>query len=115
GLLICRANFPVCSGLLVEPIVEARANWKVCPTFSKAMSSNPIKIIVLLFGACREVAGVSELNFDLAAPVDVAGAWNEIKTRFPNLEKFERSALFAVNEEHARKEDSLKDGDTWAI
>ncbi len=79
------------------------------------MSSNVIKINVLLFGACREVAGVSELNFDLTAPADVADAWDKIKTRFPNLEKFERSALFAVNEEHARKDDPLKDGDTVAI
>ena len=79
------------------------------------MSNNVIKINVLLFGACREVAGASELDCDLSAPADVAGAWAEIKARFPNLEKFERSALFAVNEEHARKEDPLKDGDTLAI
>ncbi len=79
------------------------------------MSSKAIKINVLLFGACREVAGASEMDFDLTAPADVASAWGEIKARYPNLEKFERSALFAVNEEHARKEDPLKDGDTLAI
>ncbi|MGE0127457.1 MAG: molybdopterin converting factor subunit 1 [Blastocatellales bacterium] len=79
------------------------------------MISDAIKINVLLFGACREIAGASELNFDLTAPADVTSAWSEIKTRFPNLEKFERSALFAVNEEHARKEQPLKDGDTLAI
>jgi len=79
------------------------------------MSSAAIKINVLLFGACREVAGASELTFDLSAPADVASAWSEIKTRFPNLEKFERSALFAVNEEHARKDQPLEDGDTLAI
>jgi molybdopterin synthase sulfur carrier subunit len=80
-----------------------------------AMGDTTIKINVLLFGALREAAGASELNCDLPAPADVTGAWNEIKTRFPHLEKFERSALFAVNEEHARKEDRLKDGDTLAI
>ncbi|HKQ73147.1 MAG TPA: MoaD/ThiS family protein [Blastocatellia bacterium] len=79
------------------------------------MSGNAIRINVLLFGACREVAGASELNCDLKSPANVAGAWGEIKTRFPNLEKFERSALFAINEEHARKDDPLKDGDTLAI
>jgi molybdopterin synthase sulfur carrier subunit len=79
------------------------------------MEDSAIKLNVLLFGACREVAGAGELNFALAAPVDVAGAWQVIKKRFPNLEKFERSALFAVNEEHARKEQTLKDGDTLAI
>ncbi len=79
------------------------------------MNGERIKINALLFGACREAAGVDELSCDLTTPADVASAWNEIKTRFPNLEKFERSALFAVNEEHARKEDHLKEGDTLAI
>jgi len=79
------------------------------------MSSNAIKINVLFFGACREIAGLSELNCDLNAPADVASAWAEIKARFPNLEKFERSALFAVNEEHVRQEQPLEDGDTLAI
>lgn len=79
------------------------------------MSDNAIKVNVLLFGACREMAGASELQFNLTAPADVASAWAEIKNRFPNLEKFERSALFAVNEEHARKDQPLKDGDTLAI
>lgn len=79
------------------------------------MNSDTIKINVLLFGACREVAGAVELSCDLTSPADVASAWNEIKTRFPNLEKFERSALFAVNEEHARKDQPLEDGDTLAI
>jgi len=79
------------------------------------MSGNAIKINVLLFGACREVAGVSEFGFALTTPADVASAWAELKTRFPNLEKFERSVLFAVNEEHARKDQSLQDGDTLAV
>jgi molybdopterin converting factor subunit 1 len=79
------------------------------------MSGAKMKINVLFFGACREVAGASELSFDLPAPADVARAWDEIKKRFPNLEKFERSALFAVNEEHARKDQPLKEGDTLAI
>ena len=79
------------------------------------MGVTTIKINVLLFGALREAAGASELNCDLTAPADVTGAWNVIKTRFPNLEKFERSALFAVNEEHARKDRPLEDGDTLAV
>ncbi|MBO0725644.1 MAG: MoaD/ThiS family protein [Blastocatellia bacterium] len=79
------------------------------------MNTDRIKINVLLFGACREVAGAGELNCDLAAPADVASAWNAIKTRFPDLEKFERSALFAVNEEHSQKDQPLEDGDTLAV
>jgi molybdopterin converting factor subunit 1 len=76
---------------------------------------NEIKINVLLFGACRETAGAGDLSCELNAPADVASAWAEIKRRYPNLERFERSALFAVNEEHVRKDQALKDGDTLAI
>ncbi len=76
---------------------------------------NEIKINVLLFGACRETAGAGELSFRLNAPVDVASAWSEIKRQYPDLGRFERSALFAVNEEHARKDQPLEDGDTLAV
>jgi molybdopterin converting factor subunit 1 len=79
------------------------------------MNGDTIRITVLLFGACREAAGAGEINCDLTSPADVASAWNEVKTRFPNLEKFERSALFAVNEDHARKDQPLEDGDTLAV
>ncbi len=74
-----------------------------------------ININVLLFGACREAAGASELSCELDSPADVTSAWAEIKRRYPDLERFERSALFAVNEEHARKDQPLEDGDTMAV
>jgi sulfur-carrier protein len=74
-----------------------------------------IKINLLLFGACREAAGVSEFSCEIDTPVNVTTAWSEIKQRYPNLERFDRSVLFAVNEDHARREDPLRDGDTLAI
>lgn len=73
---------------------------------------------VLLFGACREAAGTSEFRLELdgaGESLSVASAFAEIKRRYPALERFERSALFAVNEEHARQQDQLRDGDTLAI
>jgi len=72
-------------------------------------------ITVLLFGACREAAGTSEFGCKLASPADVTHAFTEIKRQYPVLERFERSALFAVNEEHARPDQALHDGDTLAI
>src|SRR5262249_48346965 len=71
-----------------------------------------IRINLLLFGACREAAGVSELRWEIDAPADVASAWSEVKRSYPNLEHFDRSVLFAVNEDHARAEHGLSDGDT---
>ena len=73
------------------------------------------RINLLLFGACREVAGVGELACDLDGPVDVAGAWAEVRRRFPALAGFDGSILFAVNEEHAQRNQLLGNGDTLAI
>jgi molybdopterin converting factor subunit 1 len=74
-----------------------------------------IEITVLLFGACREAAGIGEFKFELTEPANAATAWAEIKNRYPSLDRFERSALVAINEEHARMDQPLQDGDTLAI
>lgn len=79
------------------------------------MGNEFINIAVLLFGACKEVAGVGELRCELADPATAADVWEELKRRFVDLERFERSALVAVNEEHAQRNHPLKNGDTVAI
>lgn len=79
------------------------------------MNEPSINITVLLFGACREAAGVSEMHCDLAAPATAATAWAAVAQRFPSLARFERSALVAINEAHAGREQSLHNGDTLAI
>lgn len=79
------------------------------------MQKDSITINVLLFGACRETAGTGELSCELASPATAADAWSELKRRFPAMAGFERNALVAVNEEHARMENPLTDGDTLAI
>jgi sulfur-carrier protein len=79
------------------------------------MNEKKIRITVLLFSACREVAGISEFECRLESPANAASAWAEIKSRYPALERYERSALIAINEEHAPIDQPLKDGDTLAI
>jgi molybdopterin synthase sulfur carrier subunit len=79
------------------------------------MSQDAIKINILLFGACREAAGINELVCEVKLPATAASVWMELKRQFPALAGFERSALVAVNEEHARMDHVLNDGDTLAI
>ncbi|MCI0660901.1 MAG: MoaD/ThiS family protein [Acidobacteria bacterium] len=79
------------------------------------MDETKIRVTVLLFGACREAAGMSEIECRLHSPATAAGVWAEIKSRYPALERFERSSLIAINEEHASIDQALKDGDTLAI
>lgn len=74
-----------------------------------------MKIKVLLFGACREAAGTGEMDLELPDHAVAGDAWRSIAGLFPQLARFERSALLAVNEEHARRETVLNDGDTVAV
>jgi molybdopterin synthase catalytic subunit len=76
-----------------------------------------IKIRVLFFGAAREV--VTQNPFPLALATDgiptVANAFQELVSQFPNLERFGRSLLFAVNQEYATQDTNLNDNDELAI
>ncbi len=74
-----------------------------------------MKIMVLLFGACREAAGTHQWECEIEAPADVKRVFAATRERFPELDRFEPVALFAVNEEHARADQPLRDGDTLAI
>ncbi len=74
-----------------------------------------MNIQVLFFGACREAINTSELALTLDAPANVAMAFSALQARFPFLEHFGNSLLFAVNEEHSRLDDAINDGDTLAI
>ncbi len=79
------------------------------------MSEASIQIQVLLFGACREATNISETICELAAPFTVDAAWVSLKAQHPTLSSYERSVLFAVNEEHAQRTQDLKAGDVLAI
>ncbi|NOT60159.1 MAG: MoaD/ThiS family protein [Acidobacteria bacterium] len=74
-----------------------------------------LTVHVLFFGACREIVQADEIVCELTAPATVTAAWEAVKTRCPALAAFERSALFAVNEEHAPRTQSLQTGDVLAI
>lgn len=74
-----------------------------------------MKIKVLFFGSCREAAGAGDIELELSDTAVAGDAWTSTMRLFPSLSRFERSILLAVNEEHARKETKLKDGDTVAI
>ena len=74
-----------------------------------------MKIQVLFFGACREAIGQHEFNCELTSPANVAQASQDLLVKFPPLKDFGNSLLFAINEEHSRPNDLLKEGDVLAI
>lgn len=74
-----------------------------------------MKIKVLFFGSCREALGTSETTCELESASTVAQTFTHLSIRYPQLTNFGNSLLFAINEEHARQNDLIKDGDTFAI
>ena len=75
-----------------------------------------IHVRVLFFGAAREIAGQDEVSFHLSAPANARSAFEEILASYPELRRFGRSLLFAVNQEYARGEaQEVREGDELAI
>ncbi|MDQ2938853.1 MAG: molybdenum cofactor biosynthesis protein MoaE, partial [Acidobacteriota bacterium] len=78
-------------------------------------NNNEIKVRVLFFGAARDAAGRSEVDFVLKGATTSANALEEVLEKFPNLRRFGRSLLFAVNQEYAGADCEVHDGDELAV
>lgn len=74
-----------------------------------------ISIQVLFFGAAREIVGASELAFAVDEGATVAQLKRQILARYPDLERFGRSLLVAVNEEYADEKTALHVNDEVAV
>jgi molybdopterin synthase catalytic subunit len=70
---------------------------------------------VLFFGAARDAAGHSEVDFTLTGPTNAADAFAQLLIAFPDLRRFGRSLLFAVNQEYAEHDRLVKNGDELAL
>jgi molybdopterin converting factor subunit 1 len=74
-----------------------------------------VKVRVLFFGAAREIAGHDEVSLALTRPASARSAFEEILARYPELRRFGRSLLFAVNQEYARGDAAVEQGDELAV
>jgi molybdopterin synthase catalytic subunit len=70
---------------------------------------------VLFFGAARDAVGRGEVDLLLPAAPTVASAFAALLEKFPDLARFGRSLLFAVNQEYAPADRQVHDGDELAI
>ncbi|MFN2500054.1 MAG: molybdopterin converting factor subunit 1 [Pyrinomonadaceae bacterium] len=73
-----------------------------------------VTVTVLFFGAARDVVGQSEIKLLLEA-ANAATALEEVLEKFPELRRFGRSLLFAVNQEYAQPDRLIKEGDELAV
>jgi len=77
--------------------------------------SDQIAVRVLFFGAARDAVGHSEVTLSLSSPVNGTSAFEQVLARFPNLRRFGRSLLFAINEEYAPADREVNEGDELAV
>ena len=77
--------------------------------------NDQVKIRVLFFGAARDAVEATSMEISLDAPATVSSAFKKLAQKFPGLERFGRSLLFAVNEEYATPETRLQENDELAV
>ena len=73
------------------------------------------KLRVLFFGAAREETGSDESALEILLPATVADVFEAALQKFPQLQRFGRSLLVAVNEEYKPSEAEVRAGDQIAI
>ena len=78
-------------------------------------STHRITIHLLAFGAAREAIGFAETETALTAPCTAAEAREQLFEKYPALKRFGNSLLFAVNQEYARPDLAVTDGDEVAV
>ena len=78
-------------------------------------SAQHLRVRVLFFGAARDAVGQPEVELELDRDGNSATALAQLIDKYPNLGRFGRSLLVAVNQEYARGETPLKNGDELAV
>jgi len=78
-------------------------------------TTSQIKVRVLFFGAARDAVGSAEVDFTLKDGTSATEAFAELLEEFPDLRRFGRSLLFAVNQEYAPDDRTLNHGDELAV
>jgi len=80
-----------------------------------ATNNSHIQVHILFFGGARDAAGAEEMDIELKAPATAATARAEILAAYPELQRFGKSLLFAVNQEYAEPDCEIHKGDELAI
>lgn len=84
-------------------------------TQKNSQDESEVRVTVLFFGAARDAVGQGEVSMVLSGETTAAKALEEVIEKYPGLQRFGRSLLFAVNQEYAREEREVKNGDELAV
>lgn len=74
-----------------------------------------ITVSVLFFGAARDAVGKDEIHLTINSGSSAAQAFQQLLSAHPELSRFGKSLLLAVNQEYAEPNREVRDGDELAI
>ena len=74
-----------------------------------------MRVTVQVFARLRELAGRSEWQCELAAGATIGDVWKQSAGAYPALADFSRSVSCARNEDFARMNAPVQDGDVIAF
>ncbi|MDX6531577.1 MAG: MoaE-MoaD fusion protein [Blastocatellia bacterium] len=74
-----------------------------------------IRVNVLFFGAARDATGTDEAQLILEPPHNSRNALERVLKTYPELRRFGKSLLLAVNQEYALTDREISDGDELAV
>ena len=74
-----------------------------------------ITVRVLFFGAARDAVGQEQIEVELESPINADGARAKLLSRYPSLQRFGNSLLFAVNQQYAQSDREISEGDELAV
>jgi molybdopterin converting factor small subunit len=72
-----------------------------------------MRVSVLFFGATADEVGAREIDLEFGENATAGDAFREIVGKYPQLEN--HKLLFAVNQEYANGDETIKDGDELAV
>ena len=74
-----------------------------------------MRVNVRLFARLRDIAGTSDLVRELPSGSTARALWDGLAAEFPDLAPYRGSVSTAVNEEYARMDSTLSEGDEIAF
>jgi molybdopterin converting factor subunit 1 len=74
-----------------------------------------MRVTIRLFARLRDIAGAAELRREVDEGATLRDVWHALAAEFHELERYTASISGAVNEEYARMDARIKDGDEVAF
>jgi molybdopterin converting factor subunit 1 len=74
-----------------------------------------VRVTIRLFARLRDITGAGELAREIGAPADAQAAWEALTQEFPALGQYRAVISCAVNEQYAKFDTPLADGDEVAF